>query len=406
MPSPDDIADQLEILVAHRATLAEYLKQQALLGVAYAPPGVANGIRLTRDAIKQSKATLRDWGAEVEDHPDDDAVLPITSASASEQASLGLTAMADLIRAPDVRAILEGFKDSFRIICQQIDRLSNYKDLHDLLHDLQFNCYNPIIRGARDFPNNPLFVESLEDYTAELQKIVNSLWEVTERSVFSSNEQTWIQQFSPTVELLRGAIEHTNRELLDRATFQIGRVLYVHPTRINMLLKGTARDLPLPSLINAMASIHQYSARSDFDAEKLRQVSQGVTALEQLSQNLTQMIDEHDTWQEIELELHRIEEDFEQHVKELEWLWPDMKAQLIPLYDGRDDRWNQELRQAVDRLERALATQTPATTAAAFRPFRRQAGLCFFQADKKLKELCRSLRRIDGPLSSVLRVIA
>jgi hypothetical protein len=118
------------------------------------------------------------------------------------------------------------------------------------------------------------------------------------------------------------------------------------------------------------------------------------------------MIDEHDIWQEIELELHRVEEGLEQHLQELEWLWPDLKARLAPLYDGRSDRWTRELRQAGEKLERALATQSPITLAAAFRPFRRQAGLCFFQADKKLKELCRSLRRVDGPLNSVLRVIA
>ncbi len=55
VPNPDDIADQLELLAAHRSTLAEFLKQQALLGMAYAPPGIANGIRFARNAIKQIK---------------------------------------------------------------------------------------------------------------------------------------------------------------------------------------------------------------------------------------------------------------------------------------------------------------------------------------------------------------
>jgi hypothetical protein len=145
---------------------------------------------------------------------------------------------------------------------------------------------------------------------------------------------------------------------------------------------------------------------SDIDTDKLRQVGQGIAALELLSQNLAQLIDEHDIWQEIELELQRIEEGVEQHLQELEWLWPDLKARLTPLCHERNDRWTQELWQAGEKLERVLATPTPTTVAAAFRPFRRQAGLCFFQADKKLKDLCRSLRRVDGPLNSVLRVLA
>jgi hypothetical protein len=404
LPNSEEIAGQLQLLATNRRQLAVLIQQQAKFG-AYVPPYVVLSIEETRAEIRRVKAVLREWSVEIENLPDDNALLPTTSASASEQASRGLTAMADLISAPDVRAKVEVFQDSFGIACRQIDRLSNYKDLHDLLHDLQFNCYNPIIRGARDFPDNPLFVESLEDYAAELQQIINSLWEIAERAVFSTNEQAWIQQFSPTTALLWGAIEQSSKALLDRVTFQIGRVLYIHPTRINERLKETARDLPLPKLIEAMVFVRQYPARSDIDSEKLRQVGQGVAALDLLSRSLAQLIDEHDVWQEIELELQRIEEHVEQHLQELEWLWPDLKARVTPLCHETDDRWTQELWQAGEKLERVLATPTPTAVAAAFRPFRRQAGLCFFQADKKLKDLCRGLQRVDGPLNSVLRVL-
>lgn len=405
MPDSEEITRQQQLLATNRRTLAVLIQQQSKLG-AYVPAYVVLSIEDARAEIQRVKDVLRAWGTEVEDHPNDESHTPTTSASASEQASLGLTAMADLISVPDVRARIEGFQDSFGIACRQIDRLSNYKDLHDLLHDLQFNCYNPIMRGARDFPDNTLFVESLEDYAAELQQVINGLWEIAERAVFSTNEQAWIRQFSPTSELLRNAIEQSSKILLDRVTFQIGRVLYVHPTRINERLKETARDLPLSKLIEAMVFVRQYPAYSNIDTDKLRQVGQGVAALELLSRNLAQLIDEHDVWQEIELELQRIEERVEQHLQELEWLWPDLKARFTPLCHERNDRWTQELWQASEKLDRMLAMPTPTAVAAAFRPFRRQAGLCFFQADKKLKDLCRSLRRVDGPLNSVLRVLA
>jgi len=405
LPNPEDIASQLELLAAHRFTLAEYLKQQALLGVAYAPPGIANGIRASRSAIRQTKATLREWGAECEDLPDDEPSSLPTPQFGSEQAGVGLIAMAGLMSAPDIRKIVEGFQDSFGIICQQIDRLSSYKDLHDLLHDLQFNCYNPMMRGAKDFPNNALFLESLEDYAIELQQIINSLWEVAERAAFSTSERAWISQFSPTIELLHSAIDHSNPEMLNRVLIQIGRVLYVHPTRINERLKETARSMPLPRLISAMSSVREYPAGADLDTEKLRQVGQGVEALELLSRNLVQLLDQHDTWQEIELELHRIEEDFERHAQELEWLWPDLKSRLLPLGAGQHDRWSQELQQACANLDRTLEIHAPTAVAASFRRFRRQAGLCFFQADKRLKELCRKLRDIDGPLNSIMGLL-
>lgn len=78
MPTQDDIANQQQLLAAHRARLAHYLRQRALLGMAYEPPGVAAGIAEARPAIQRCKVTLRNWGIAVEDYPDDDerAVAP------------------------------------------------------------------------------------------------------------------------------------------------------------------------------------------------------------------------------------------------------------------------------------------------------------------------------------------
>jgi WD40 repeat protein len=73
MADQEEIAQQLELLRAHRATLAHSLKQQALLGAAYAPPAIAHSIATARAAIARCKAALRGWGVAVEDLPGDDA---------------------------------------------------------------------------------------------------------------------------------------------------------------------------------------------------------------------------------------------------------------------------------------------------------------------------------------------
>lgn len=71
--SPEDVDNQRELLDAHRRTLAIYLKQRAQLGSAHAPPGVENGIREARAAIRRIKAVLRGWAVAVDNHPDDEA---------------------------------------------------------------------------------------------------------------------------------------------------------------------------------------------------------------------------------------------------------------------------------------------------------------------------------------------
>src|SRR6266508_242051 len=78
MIDSQDIHDQQALLRAHRQTLAVYLQQRALLGTALTPPGIVNGIVENRAAIQRIKQTLRDWGAAVDDHPNDaDPTLPL-----------------------------------------------------------------------------------------------------------------------------------------------------------------------------------------------------------------------------------------------------------------------------------------------------------------------------------------
>jgi hypothetical protein len=72
MPNTHDIQEQQELLAAHRHTLSIYLRQRALQGAAFTPPSIENGIREARHNIRTIKATLRSWGAFVEDHPDDE----------------------------------------------------------------------------------------------------------------------------------------------------------------------------------------------------------------------------------------------------------------------------------------------------------------------------------------------
>jgi hypothetical protein len=57
--NPEDIANQRELLAAHRRTLAIYLRQLAHLDADYAPPVVHNGIAEARAEIQRIKVWLR-----------------------------------------------------------------------------------------------------------------------------------------------------------------------------------------------------------------------------------------------------------------------------------------------------------------------------------------------------------
>jgi len=77
MPTQEEINHQQTLLRTHRRSLAHYLKQQATLGEAFAPPAVAHGITEARENISRIKQILRSWNVSVEDHFDDDGSAPV-----------------------------------------------------------------------------------------------------------------------------------------------------------------------------------------------------------------------------------------------------------------------------------------------------------------------------------------
>lgn len=81
MPTQEDIAHQQELLAAHRRTLAQYLKQQALISELFTPPAIAHGIDEARESIRRVKGTLQAWDVPIEDLPDDEAPSAMPSAS-------------------------------------------------------------------------------------------------------------------------------------------------------------------------------------------------------------------------------------------------------------------------------------------------------------------------------------
>ncbi len=89
MASQEDITSQQELLAAYRRTLAQLLKQQALVSELYAPPALTHGIDEARENIQHLKAILRSWDVLVEDHPGDEAPVARRPIAATSPTALG-----------------------------------------------------------------------------------------------------------------------------------------------------------------------------------------------------------------------------------------------------------------------------------------------------------------------------
>ncbi len=334
--------------------------------------------------------------------------VPVAPASTtSTSIDRGLAALGDLIEtAADVREDVIAFRADFEAASEQIALVADYKDIHDQLHSLQFHCYNPIVQEARRLPDDEEAWENLSNYELTLQGIVAQLEEVARRPRLAGGEASWVADLVTARNELARAIDRFDLTGLKRALRLLNRVLTIQPAQYNARLNAAARALRLSALAQGLSRVRERLPALHLDSAKVAEFEAGIAALADLSSRLTALVNEHDAWQAVDLELRRIEAALDLDIGELELSWEDLRARAEPLYTGIEESWATALANEAARLDAAVSAGDPVKMRHFFRRYRRQAGDRFFRVDIELKKLTDDLRRVGAPLAAVLRLLA
>ena len=322
-----------------------------------------------------------------------------------QSASKGLYALSELMSVPEVRNTAIAFRADFQAVCEQVEVLGNYKDLHDLLHTLEFQCYRGIVQEAKRFPDDESALDILMEHELTLQHLVDEIRDVAKQETLASSEIPWLKDLAQAQEELHAAINQSDTQRLKTAIRLVNRVLTIQPSRINTSLNNAASALRLPALVHAMIYIQDQLAHIELDQEKTSQFRNGIDSLVNLSHNLTFLVENHNDWQNVDSEIRRIEADLERDTSELEMSWSDLKAMTEPLYSSSIDTWAVSIKKDSENLDSAIADKNPVKIKRYFRFYRRQAGERFYRVDVKLKRLCEDVRIVGEPLASVLRMM-
>jgi hypothetical protein len=318
----------------------------------------------------------------------------------------GLSILSALLQRPDFKAKLIAMQTDFEAAATQIELLTNYKDLHDLLHNLQYLCFNGLMQEARRFPADTLALDILLDHEMTLSGLIDGLVEVAMRPGMPSGELDWIQELVEAHALLRQGIESGSNEPLQRAIWLIKRVLDRHPTRINERLNAAARALRLTTIEQGLRSIRTDLRRLKLPRHQVRRFENGVNALGDLNQSLAQLVEDHDRWQAIDLELRRIEAVMSHDLEELKSSWPELRAKVDPLCHQSGASWAEHIQRDGRHLDKALASRNPIQIRHCFQRYRRRVGNRFYQVDADLKALCHELRYVGQPLASTFNIFS
>jgi hypothetical protein len=423
MANSEHVAQQQELLQAHRRTLAVYFNQLAAFGGrAYATPALLNGIEEAWVNICLLKERLQQLGALVEADITDDLMASMHSMRDSQRYprragdtplgtslllsrfDIGLGTLRTLAeQVPQIRDAAIEFRTLFQAACDQINTLRAYKSLHDLLHEVQLLCFENIEQELPRFPEDDLSVDNLERYALNLEDIVASLREVAEQSPIIKPAPTWILKLSQLHSQICQALAARDGNLLRRATDQIRRILSLYPAQINMQLNSTVRTMRLSTLIEVMMYIRDVCVSLNLEVSSIERIESGLAALRELHQHLTMLIDDHDSWQLVDNLLRTIDDYFDQD--EVITMWSELKEQATRLYETSSEQWALALKTNADQLERAVLTRDHFNITQQLRSYRSRAVRQFYRVDKRLKDVCEKLDRLDGPLAFVIGVL-
>jgi hypothetical protein len=319
-----------------------------------------------------------------------------------------LIALEELLQIPEVRNAVVVCQVDWDAMCRQIDDLMNYKDLHDQLHQLQFNCYEPIVRTIRSGALDEETRDALSAYEVNLQAIVENLRDIDRRPGSGARGTEWIESLFDAGAELRAAIDCGDADRLRRATGRVRRVLDRQPVRINERIIESARELRLNGVVEALTRVCDRLAQRGIDPERVGELKSGLADLSRLIDDLNATRDNHAQWQEVDVELRLIDiwadRSAENLVGELAESWPHVRRLTDPLCGGSGDDWAVQFRAAGERLDRAIVAQDKGATGL-FRTFRHRAGVRFFKVDTDMKRVCEQVRRRGSSLALALRVI-
>ncbi|MGG6297057.1 CHAT domain-containing protein [Leptolyngbya sp. AN02str] len=325
---------------------------------------------------------------------------------ASNDAHAGLTALVELLANPKIYEAVIVFRSDFKVLAEQIQLLSYYKNLHDLLHKVEIECYRNIVQEARRFPTDDMALTMLAEYGMALQGITAEVCKVVATRPEKAYDAPWIHKLEDAHTKLQAATDNVDVHSLQQAIFSLTQLLADQPVRLNTSLTETAKALRLAEMVNNLGTLQPQIYAAVSDSAKVQQFSEGISSLSSLSTRLEVLVHTHDAWQEVDSILRRIEVNLHRDTTDLEWAWPGLKELTKPLYQDVSDPMLLSQKQCEQRLDDAIALNDPVKIKHHFCIYRRAALNYFSQVDLSLIQLCDELRDISQSLALVVEKIS
>lgn len=321
---------------------------------------------------------------------------------------LGKTLQSDQVRqrfhalGPEAGMELRRYREQIEA---QIDLMGDLKEMHDQLHKILIESYNPVeaLVHQCSFPPPEEELE-LEASQSSLEFALEALRDVVRRQPRLGGDASWIEPLAKADESFKQALQAREQAGIRGAFRRIKLFLDTQPSRINTRLTQEAREIHLSNFIQALRRVIADLEGSGFDPDQLERMVRGLTALEEINDGVADLIDKHNTWQILDDELRRIESNIDLDYEELISSWQDLKYYGGKLYGQDEAGWPSQLKSLGDALEGEAREVDPELVGRRFQGFRAYARQRFDRTDQDLKSRCMTARRIASEVRELLPI--
>jgi hypothetical protein len=287
----------------------------------------------------------------------------------------------------------------------RIDQMGRYKQLHDLLHALDYGLVYELSRSVGMLRGDPQrfratpaevrqfrkYCDQLDEQAAVIGRIIGLLPDAR-RAV----ETIWSEHLLMAARMVREAIGATgNTADADTGLELLRDTLAQQPVRINAQVVELARGVNLPDLADRFRAAAAQLPQNDLLAAPL---GDALVDLAGLGPRVADLVAEHDAWQRLDNPLGMVA----RTPSYLRIMWPqivELATALAEAHAGRE--WATELAAAIGRYG-AAADQTGREFA--FDDLRQVAGRRFRAVDAELLELATALRHVAAEVQTVAGV--
>ena len=308
------------------------------------------------------------------------------------------------------RVRIERVRTIFQQDHPQIRLLSDYKDLHNALHGLEFLHVVIATESAR-FVRNDSSRGNLSLHALTLQGISDELTSIAQRGNLKEFELKWLPNISRARNDMQKAIDERDALGMRNPVALLDHILSVEPSRINDRLITVARGLRLESLASELRQVAE-PLRTTRCPPEYEELIKDVDAIAALNERQNALVTNHSLWQNVEIELKRLNARLRSGLTELQNSWEDLLALAGPLYETEQQSWAADLRSAATQLQAAMHSLVNTGNGApaeveriakeSFRRYRRLVANRFYLVDKEVQQMCYKLRDLGASLANLL----